>query len=169
MQIPGSNSSHLCPFHGTSQASPHVAGLAALAKQRLGHPPAQVVEYLLRNAASRPRSPDHIWGHGLAQLPDPSQPAGEEPDPTPGADAPAPTAVSAPGDVARSAQPCPAQGPSASLECDKQILLAIRDTLRGTNTAALSNWLGYLPVAECPDEYGNGKVLLDGTPRTLLV
>ncbi|MYD89681.1 MAG: S8 family serine peptidase [Caldilineaceae bacterium SB0662_bin_9] len=163
-QNPSRSHPGLCPFPGTSQASPHVAGLAALAKQRLGLPPAQLVEYLLRNTVARPGSPDHIWGQGLAQLPDSSQSAGEESDPTPRADAPAPTPVSATGDGARSEQPCPAHGPSTSLECDKQILLAVRDTLRGTNMATLVNWQASKPVADFTNEYGNGEVWLDGAP-----
>ncbi len=57
------------PFCGTSQASPHIAGLAALVRQR--HPdltPQQVVAYLKENA-DRSDNPDNTWGHGLAALP----------------------------------------------------------------------------------------------------
>ena len=35
---------------------------------------------------------------------------------------------------------CPETGPSPSLRCDKAVLLAIRDTLRGSNTEALHTW-----------------------------
>lgn len=63
-----------CWFGGTSQASPHVAGLAALVKQRFpDYAPALVADYLQQNADyRRPFGPDNIWGHGLAMLPNPS-------------------------------------------------------------------------------------------------
>ncbi len=57
-------------FCGTSQASSHVAGLAALVRQRFpDYSPAQVAGYLKDNAEQR-QSPDpnYTWGHGFAQL-----------------------------------------------------------------------------------------------------
>ena len=60
------------PFCGTSQASPHVAGLAALVRQRFPYyTPAQVVSYLEDNAQQRIDSPDpnNTWGHGFIVLP----------------------------------------------------------------------------------------------------
>ena len=60
-------------FCGTSQAAPHVAGMAALVRQRFpGYTPAQVASYLKDNAEQR-RSPDpnNTWGHGFATLPPP--------------------------------------------------------------------------------------------------
>ena len=60
-------------FCGTSQAAPHVAGLAALVRQRFpGYTPAQVAGYLKDNAEQR-QSPDpnNTWGHGFAELPPP--------------------------------------------------------------------------------------------------
>lgn len=57
-------------FSGTSQASPHIAGLAALVKQRFAdYSPAQIAEYLKANA-DRAASPDNVWGWGFASLPD---------------------------------------------------------------------------------------------------
>ena len=59
-------------FCGTSQASPHVAGMAALVRQRFpDYAPAQVVTYLKDNARQRINSPDpnNTWGHGFIVLP----------------------------------------------------------------------------------------------------
>ena len=62
-----------CWFAGTSQAAPHVAGLAALVKQRFpDYTPAQVADYLKKHADDHERGPlgaDNTWGHGLASLP----------------------------------------------------------------------------------------------------
>ena len=60
-----------CPFGGTSQASPHMAGMAALVKQRLpDYTPAQVADYLQQNAIERGTAgEDNQWGHGFAILP----------------------------------------------------------------------------------------------------
>ena len=59
-------------FCGTSQASPHVAGMAALVRQRFpDYSPEQVVSYLKDNAQQRINSPDpnNTWGHGFIVLP----------------------------------------------------------------------------------------------------
>ena len=62
-----------CWFAGTSQAAPHVTGLAALVKQRFpDYTPAQVADYLKKHANDHERGPlgaDNTWGHGLASLP----------------------------------------------------------------------------------------------------
>ncbi len=66
-------------FCGTSQAAPHVAGLAALVRQRFpGYSPEQVVAYLKENAEQRVSSPDpnSTWGHGFIKLSTPSQTIG---------------------------------------------------------------------------------------------
>ena len=60
-------------FCGTSQASPHVAGMAALVRQRFpDYTPAEVADYL-KDSAEQRRSPDpnNTWGHGFAVLPPP--------------------------------------------------------------------------------------------------
>ena len=56
---------------GTSLATPHVAALAALVKQRNpGFTPAQIATYLKDNALPRGEpDPNNTWGHGLAFLP----------------------------------------------------------------------------------------------------
>ena len=63
-------------FCGTSQASPHVAGMAALVRQRFpNYSPAQVVSYLKDNAEQRISGPDpnNTWGHGFFVLPPETQ------------------------------------------------------------------------------------------------
>ena len=67
-------------WQGTDSAAAHVAGLAALVKQRYpNYTPQQVADYLRYNAASRPADDDdpnpgtdanNTWGHGFALLPD---------------------------------------------------------------------------------------------------
>jgi hypothetical protein len=59
-------------FPGTSQASPHVAGLAALVLERFpAFTPGQTADYLKTSAVPR-GSPDsnNVWGHGFARLAD---------------------------------------------------------------------------------------------------
>ena len=57
-------------FFGTSQASSHVAGLAALVKQRFPeYDPQQIAQYLKDHAEERGEvGPDNVWGHGFARL-----------------------------------------------------------------------------------------------------
>ena len=57
-------------FCGTSQSSPHVAGMAALVQQRFSEYSAQqVATYLKNNADGRRDVPNITWGYGFAQLP----------------------------------------------------------------------------------------------------
>ena len=57
---------------GTSFASPHVAGLAALVKQvDSSRSPSDIATYLKDNAQGRDTVPNNTWGYGFAQLPAP--------------------------------------------------------------------------------------------------
>ena len=60
-------------FCGTSQAAPHVAGMAALVRQRFPQfSPEEVVDYLKSQAEQRGSGqPNNTWGYGFAKLPDP--------------------------------------------------------------------------------------------------
>ena len=70
-------------FYGTSQASPHVAGLAALVLQRFPDlTPERVADYLKNSAESRGDGTlDNTWGEGFARLPAPAE--GESPPESP--------------------------------------------------------------------------------------
>ena len=58
-------------FCGTSQAAPHVAGMAALVRQQFPtYTPAQITNYLKGHAEQRESpDPNNTWGHGFAKLP----------------------------------------------------------------------------------------------------
>ena len=68
-------------WFGTSQASPHLAGLAALVRQRFPtYNPQQVASYIKSNASARGTAPNNTWGFGFAQLPSLGS---SQPTPTP--------------------------------------------------------------------------------------
>ena len=57
-------------YGGTSGASPHIAGLAALVKSRFpDYSPEEVANYLKNNAEPRGDVPNNAWGYGFARLP----------------------------------------------------------------------------------------------------
>ena len=82
---PLSVNGHQCWFPGTSASAPHVAGLAALVRQRFpDFDPASTVGYLEQHAVERGRAgADNTWGHGLAALPSIQATPGPTPIPTP--------------------------------------------------------------------------------------
>lgn len=76
-----------CWMRGTSQASAHIAGIAALASQAFPqNTPQDTAAYLRRNAEARGEVPNNVWGYGFARLPAPPSgtPVPVTPVPTPG-------------------------------------------------------------------------------------
>ena len=69
--IANANSAIWGNWMGTSQSSPHIAGLSALILERYpGYTPQQVTSYLKDNAISRGSTvPNNTWGYGLGFLP----------------------------------------------------------------------------------------------------
>ena len=67
----GGNSATWGAWYGTSQSSPHLAGMAALVRQRFPDlSPAEVATYLKDNASPRGAEvPNNTWGAGFAELP----------------------------------------------------------------------------------------------------
>ena len=110
-----------CWFPGTSQASAHVAGLAALVKQRFpAFTPRQVAQYLKDHAEERGAAgADNVWGHGFAKLLA-SDAATPTPSPTP-----APTATAT---------------PSVS-NMEREALVALYNATNGAGWTDSTNWL----------------------------
>ena len=57
-------------FPGTSQASPHIAGMAALVEQRFPTYHPDEIAAFLKAQGDRSATPDNTWGAGLVRLPD---------------------------------------------------------------------------------------------------
>ncbi|MXY46045.1 MAG: S8 family serine peptidase [Chloroflexi bacterium] len=113
-------------FFGTSQASPHVAGLAALVKQRFpSYSPQQVANYLKSNAEARGAVPNNTWGYGFAKLP-----ASDTVAPTP---VPTATPVTAP------TVPVEVLNRISALETLVATLQGLISTLEGSISALNSN------------------------------
>ena len=117
-------------FCGTSQSAAHLAGMAALVRQRFPtHTPVQVADYLKEHAEQRETpDPNNTWGHGFAKLP----PVSECSDAVP-------NAASNPG-----------------LVSDCEALVAARDTLAGSGTL---NWSGSTAIAAWDGVTLNGSPL----------
>ena len=136
-------------FCGTSQASPHVAGMAALVRQMFpDFTPQQVVEYLVENAQER-GSPglDNTWGAGFSTLPTPSTPT-PTPTSTPVATptpTPVPTATPIPTPTpVPTATPIPTPVPNR----DRHALEALYRATDGDNWEENGNWLSDAPLDE---------------------
>ncbi len=106
-------------FWGTSQAAPHVAGMAVLVRQRFAnYSPRQVTNYIKSNATRRGSVPNNTWGYGFAKLPQiatatPTRPPGPTPTRTPRPTrTPTPTSTPTPTPVPTSVPPTPTPAPA---------------------------------------------------------
>ena len=114
-------------FCGTSQSAPHIAGLAALVRQRFPElSPQDVRQYLVDHAEDRGAAgPDNTWGAGFAVLPAP-------PSPTP-------TAIPI-------ATPTPTPTATPTPNRDREALEAIYRATDGNNWRDNGNWLSDEPL-----------------------
>ena len=122
-------------FRGTSQASPHVAGLAALVKQLYpNYTPQQVTQYLKNNAEPRGAVPNNTWGYGFAKLP-----ASDASSPTP-SPPPEPTATPVPPGVTPepTATAEPTATPEATIPSEIENRLTVLETLLVTLQNAIA-------------------------------
>ena len=131
-------------FCGTSQSAPHIAGLAALVRQRFPHLSAQDIrQYLTSHAEDRGApGPDSTWGAGFAVLPAPPSPT---PTATPIASpTPAPTATPS---------PTPTPEPHRDLEALEAIYRATDPDNWGQN----HNWFSDKPLWQWRDVAFNNE------------
>ena len=111
---------------GTSQASPHVAGMAALVKQNYpGYTPQQIANYLKTHAEERGAAgADNVWGHGFAKL----LASDVSPQPT--------------------TSPTPTPIPTPEPPSDRDVLVALYNATDGDNWTDKENWLSDEPLGE---------------------
>ena len=150
-------------FCGTSQAAPHIAGLAALVRQRFPElSPQDVRQYLMSHAEDRGAAgPDNNWGAGFAVLPAPPSPT---PTHTPIATA---TAVATP-TPAPTATPAPTPTQTPVPHRDREALEAIYRATDGDNWRGNEQWLTDKPISQWQHVHvnENGRVeqiCLDGS------
>lgn len=151
--------SYSFPFSGTSAASPHVAGLAALVKQRFPEKgPEQVAEYLKDHAERRGAVPNNTWGYGFAKLPASDAPA-PSPTATPGSvqPTPTPTAPKQPTPTPVSPQPTATPMPP-TIPDDVLNKLSALETLLGTLQGLVSALTERIGALESKLESLDGRV-----------
>ena len=143
-------------FCGTSQAAPHIAGLAALVRQRFPElSPQDVRQYLMSHAEDRGAAgPDNNWGAGFAVLPAPPSPT---PTHTPTATA---TYIRS-----RTPTPAPTCHPDTDTNSpvphrDREALEAIYRATDGDNWRGNEQWLTDKPISQWQHVYvnENGRV-----------
>jgi len=130
-------------FCGTSQAAPHIAGMAALVRQKFPElSPAQVAEYMIDNAIDRGTpGPDNVWGSGLAVLPPIATPT---PSPTPTlTPTPLPTGTPTP-----TPTPSPTPTPTPEPNFDREALEALYRATDGDNWRFNTNWMSDKPLSK---------------------
>ena len=144
-------------FFGTSQASPHVAGLAALIKQRYpDYGPERIAQYLKGHAEERgDAGADNTWGYGFAKLlasdaatPTPEPTASPVPSPTPSPTpdpTPSPTPEPSP---TPSPPPSPTSGGIADYACNENDLADLKgytfDTEEGPHSREDGGYTGVI-------------------------
>ena len=131
-------------FCGTSQAAPHVAGMAALVRQRFPDlTPQEIVNYLSQHTQERGApGPDKDWGAGFSILPPP--PPTSSPTPTPSI-TPTPTPTLTPSPTATAtATPTPTPAPKG----DRQALEALYHANEGDYWGNNANWMTNKPLDE---------------------
>ncbi len=122
-------------WFGTSQAAPHVAGLAALVRQRYPDLSPSGVTRFLKDRAAVPGGvsvPSNEWGYGFARLS--AEDLSKTPPPEP-APQPKPTPVAT-------------ISPTPGLTDDRAALAALYYATDGPNWYYETNWLSNAPIGE---------------------
>ena len=137
-------------FCGTSQASPHVAGMAALVRQKFpDFTPQDVVEYLVENAQER-GSPgyDNTWGTGFSTLPILSTPTPIATSTRVTIPMATPTSTSVPTATPTPPVPTATSTPTPAPNRDRHALEALYNATDGSNWTNNANWLSDRPIGE---------------------